>query len=1197
MRRRRRRASEGAHPLLGLRRDARGGEVSFETDLVATDPEWLGDHRVFGEVVAPGALYAVQGIEALRARGSGRSVVLSEFRIHRPLLFTGDEVRTVQVTLERMAPGPPASGAEDRFEVTSRGFETGKDWDLHAEGRLEFGAGAGEVVDVEALGAGLTRVDLQDLYRRMAALGISYGPVFRGLLGLMAGVGEAVGEVALPEGLSGWDGMVHPALLDACFQTVGGLWMSEDGEDGEDGEVWLPVGWDRLWLREGLPERVLCHAQSHEEEGAAGPGPGPGPGEVRRADLVLCSEAGEVVGGVEGFRLRRATREALLSASASVDGMLYRLEWRESERESGWEEHEDGAVIGDVAGETGNVVVAVPGRGPGEVREAAGVWVVWPGARGADPGESLGEAVVRELESRGQEVVTLSGGAPGAPRLRASWRELFAGLPDSRPLRGVVHVGDPVEEAGGVLAERTPASLAADVEEMAGSALALAQGLGDAGVRPELGLSFVTRGGQLLERESGGGLASSVLWGFGRSLARESGELGVRLLDVDSGAVSAGVLAEELLHPDGEPEVLYRGATRRVARLARVPSSAEGGIREAVRNDRSYLVTGGLGGIGLEVAGWLAERGAGAIVLNGRRAPDAGAAAAVEALKERGVEVRVELADVTDEAAVRDLLHRVDAELPPLGGVIHSVGVLSDAAVENQDWGRFEEVLWPKVLGAWNVHRATLDRELDLFVLFSSLSGVLGNAGQANYAAANAFLDQLALRRRALGLPGQAIAWGAWSAVGEAEEQRERLAGRLAAAGAGWMTPAQGLAALDRLVREDVGTSAAALVDWETGALSGPLFADLVLEGSARGQGAPSGDLLSRLGPAAGAEREELVVGFLREEVQSVLHLGSPPPAEVGFFELGMDSLMSVELRNRLQRALGGEVRVSNTAVLDHPDISRLARYLVGLVDGVGPTAPVVRLPAVRSRGEERIAVVGMAGRLPGGPDLSGFWRSLAAGADLVTQGRPDGLMTDVAPGEAGPWGAYVEGLDRFDAEFFRIAPVEAELMDPQQRLLLEVSWEALEDAGLDPGSLRGSRTGVYAGMMTRDYEQLLPFGEGEAGRGAYLATGSGFAATVGRVSFALGLEGPAITVDTACSSSLVAVHQAAAALRLGEADLALAGGMNAILLGAHDPGFHGGGDAVAGRSVQDVRCVGKRVCARGGVRGGGAEAVVGRGA
>ena len=193
--------------------------------------------------------------------------------------------------------------------------------------------------------------------------------------------------------------------------------------------------------------------------------------------------------------------------------------------------------------------------------------------------------------------------------------------------------------------------------------------------------------------------------------------------------MTAGALAEELLHPDRETRVARRGGERRVARLVRLGPSAGEVAREVVRGDRSYLVTGGLGGIGLEVAGWLADRGAGVIVLNGRRAPDAGAAAVVEALKERGAEVRVELADVTDEAAVRDLLHRVDAELPPLGGVIHSVGALSDAALVNQDWGRFEEVLWPKVLGAWRLHRATLDRELDLFVLFSSAAGGAGERG------------------------------------------------------------------------------------------------------------------------------------------------------------------------------------------------------------------------------------------------------------------------------------------------------------------------------------------------------------------------------------------------------------------------------------------------------------------------------------
>ena len=180
-------------------------------------------------------------------------------------------------------------------------------------------------------------------------------------------------------------------------------------------------------------------------------------------------------------------------------------------------------------------------------------------------------------------------------------------------------------------------------------------------------------------------------------------------------------------------------------------------------------------------------------MLNGRREPDAEAVAVIDALRGRGVRVEVELADVTDAAAVDGMLARMDATLPPLGGVIHSVGVLSDAVLTNQTWESFERVLWPKIVGAWHLHRATEDRDLDLFILFSSLVGVMGNPGQANHAAANALLDQLAGHRRALGLPGQAIAWGAWSDIGEAEEQRERIEGRRAALGGRWFTPQQGL--------------------------------------------------------------------------------------------------------------------------------------------------------------------------------------------------------------------------------------------------------------------------------------------------------------------------------------------------------------------------------------------------------------------
>ncbi len=201
------------------------------------------------------------------------------------------------------------------------------------------------------------------------------------------------------------------------------------------------------------------------------------------------------------------------------------------------------------------------------------------------------------------------------------------------------------------------------------------------------------------------------------------------------------------------------------------------------------------------------------------------------------------------------------------------------------------------------------------------------------------------------------------------------------------------------------------------------------------------------------------------------------------------------------------------------------------------------------SRLRRRIAIVGMAGRFPGGPNVEAFRDLLAAGGDAVTKGRPDDLDADAAAGEAAPWGGYLSALDRFDAEFFRIAPVEAELMDPQQRVLLETSWEALEDAGMDPGRLRGSRSAIYAGISNVDYrDRLVPDLERDPARSLYAATGTSLAASMGRVAFTLGFEGPAIATDTACSASLVAVHQAIVGLQRGEADLALAGGVNAIL-------------------------------------------------
>ncbi len=602
----------------------------------------------------------------------------------------------------------------------------------------------------------------------------------------------------------------------------------------------------------------------------------------------------------------------------------------------------------------------------------------------------------------------------------------------------------------------------------------------------------------------------------------------------------------------------FMRSARHVGKIVLTPPPLMGG---RLRQDRTYLVTGGLGGIGCAVAEWLADQGAGTIVLNGRREPDAEAEGAIEALRGRGVGIEVELADVTDSAAVDAMLDRIDGRLPPLGGVIHSVGVLSDAALTNQTWSRFEQVLWPKILGAWHLHRATMGRDLDLFILFSSRVGVMGNPGQANHAAANAFLDQLAGHRRALGLPGQSIAWGAWSEIGEAAEQRERIEQRRAALGGRWFTPEQGIKALERLVRQDVTTSVVMSMDWsvfeEAVQDRPPLLEDLLSSAGAdeSGKASSSEDVMSRLRRASETKPEEVLVSFLQGEVQAVLRLSTAPAPTIGFFDLGMDSLMAVELRNRLNRAFAGQYVASNTVVFDYPDIASLAGHLAQELgrlgeagDGDVPPAPEpdVPQPVPPSRtDDDGIAVVGMACRFPGAGDLAAFWELLETGADAVTDGRR----------AAGPWGgvvgdpdaedlayrrgAFVDGIDRFDSRFFRISPIEARTMDPRQRMLLETSWQAVEDAGVDPGRLRGSRTGVYVGFGSSEYRDLTD-------SPSYFGTTASVA--IGRVAFTLGLEGPAMPVDMACASSLAAVHQAVAGLRQGEVDMALAGGVNVVL-------------------------------------------------
>ncbi|MEC3917834.1 SDR family NAD(P)-dependent oxidoreductase [Nocardia sp. CDC160] len=633
-------------------------------------------------------------------------------------------------------------------------------------------------------------------------------------------------------------------------------------------------------------------------------------------------------------------------------------------------------------------------------------------------------------------------------------------------------------------------------------------------------------------------LAAAAVWGLVRSAQSEHPGRFL-LADVDSpDGVAAAVAA-------GEAQVVVRAGEVFVPRLAKVAAT---GSASPWRADGTVLITGGSGTLaGLVAQHLVVEHGVRHMLLASRsgRTPDLG---------DLDATITSVACDVADRAAVAELLASIPAE-HPLTAVVHTAGVVDDGVLESLTPARVEEVLRPKVDAAWHLHELTADLDLSAFVLFSSGAGVFGTGGQANYAAANAFLDGLAQHRRSRGLPATALAWGLWAVrsgvtghLAEADLARVARGGVLAlSAREGLALFDAGSAAADALVvamRLDLPGLRARAGDGEIA----PLLRGLVGAPSRRKVAGPAGSPVAGL---SGEERERALLELVLTNVAAVLGHSGADAVDPGraFGEIGFDSLTAVDLRNRLGAATG--LRLPVTLVFDFPTPAALAAHLGSELSG--GTGEVAVPAATAAAADEPIAIIGMACRYPGGvatPDE--LWELVASGTDAISEFPRDRgwdveALYDPDPDRLGTSytrsGGFLHEAAEFDPEFFGMSPREALATDSQHRLLLEVSHEAFERAGLDPESLRGSRTGVFAGVMYQDYASVVEHAadnfEGTMGFGGSIASG--------RVAYTFGLEGPAVTVDTACSSSLVALHWAARSLRAGECTLALAGGVTVM--------------------------------------------------
>ncbi|MCX5359773.1 SDR family NAD(P)-dependent oxidoreductase [Streptomyces sp. NBC_00124] len=650
-------------------------------------------------------------------------------------------------------------------------------------------------------------------------------------------------------------------------------------------------------------------------------------------------------------------------------------------------------------------------------------------------------------------------------------------------------------------------------------------------------------------------LPHAPLWGLVRSAQNENPDR-IHLIDTDSND-DTSYITDALA--TGEPQLAYRQGQLLVPRLARTTPTTQT-TPQPLNPHGTVLITGGTGGLATLTAHHLiTTHHTHHLLLASRTAPQH--TTLRDQLEALGAHVTLAACDLTDPQAVEDLIASIPQE-HPLTAVIHTAGTLDDTTLTGLTPDRLHPVLAPKIDAAWNLHHATRHHDLAAFVLYSSAAGTLGNPGQANYAAANTYLDTLAHHRHHHGQPATSLAWGYWKHTTNLTHHLTGTEVRKVTAGARPLETDHALHLLDTALTTaepyhlclPLTPSALRTTD-AVPALLRDLAPRPTRRSAATHTPTTAGALAQELTRLPETDRHHRLLDLVRSNVAAVLGHHTPDAIDPQrpFKDLGFDSLTAVELRNRLTGTT--TLRLPATLIFDHPTPHTLTTHLLNQLLNT-PTTTTTTAHTTSPTTHDPIAIVATACRYPGDiRTADDLWRLVAEGKDAISgfptnRGWDLDNLYDPDPDATGKTytrhGAFLHDADQFDADFFHMNPREALATDPQQRLLLETAWEAFEHAGIDPTTLKGSNTAVFTGVIYADYGPRLMHRTPEGFEG-YLGNGSAASVASGRVAYTFGLEGPAMTVDTACSSSLVSMHLAAQALRQGECDLALAGGVTVM--------------------------------------------------
>ncbi len=1137
---------------------------AFEKDFVFEQEPLLNDHLVQGAGVLPAAAQLEMALTTARAVW-GEAVTLRNvvFESSHPVL-PGQTVTLRLIQNKR--------GDKGDFEILAR--RENDDWKRCASGRVETAT----ATQPETLAIGPLRRacnesrEPADFYNFYQQHGIQYGPLFQVIRAIAHNDTQTLNQLETSgcDRLNDDHFLLHPCLMDGALQSLAGLLPSNN-------PLTLPFSIDQLNVYDRVNGLVRVFAEStrrHHDGSLSG-------------NVSLLGEDGRVLAEAKGVFLKA------LPAKPTADNAWHQqLTWQAT----------DAVVARDLP----------QGR---TLLFADSAWSIRLAEMLRDHGCDVFTV------SRGDAFVVNSNDAvivPGERGQLQALREQIGG----KGLAALIYTW------------HTDDVTCSDALQLAHIAAVFGQGA----KRPDE-LWLLTQNAQAVDGDAAElSLAAAANWGLARVIRTEMPRLTCRAVDLPAGTTQtvADAAFTEIVGNGGAAEVALRNGTRYLPRM--VPHQAPPKA-DSIRRDGIYLITGGMGGIGLVLAEYLAAQGARTLVLVNRSplppqnewdavAADAGhrdhaKIVALRRLAAAGTTVVPVALDISDETAVAGLVQKVVNHFGNLNGVVHAAGVLRDGLLQQVNGDDWRTVFAPKLAGADALQKACAKLDLDFFTLFSSATSVYGNLGQATYAAANAALDALAHRLRADGVKAAALNWSLWSQVGMGTDLVDAVAKR----GFKAIDNATGTALFAAALADDSAQHVFAQFSGEALHLQeevrqAPQTTVTVAEAAA--------PVAEPAGPADKTTVRRELCALLAENLKLE---AEDLEWDSEFGQFGIDSILSVRLANAIGEHFG--VELGPTTFYQYATVGELVEGLVDEYQVVPPgtaapeqTAATVAEPAAevvvetpatplvtaRSQPEpannqaavgmvfdlmgvdsaatpapagavvsledekpaasaeqepvtltvsagdetpagddsEAIAVIGMAGRFPGAADIDAFWQNLRNGVDAVGEVPKERwdvdrwFSTDPSSENStySRWGGFLDDIDRFDPEFFRISPREAKWMDPQQRLLLEVAWQACEHAGYAGGTLSQSKTGVYIAASYQHYRDAIGLKDVDV----YSGLGNLNAILANRLSYAFGLNGPCMTVDTLCSSSLVAIHLAMQSLRRNESDYVIVGGVHAAL-------------------------------------------------